>query len=277
MDKAYYSITEVCKMLDLKPYTIRYWETEFVWLRNKAKKGTARKYTEKDIEGLRQIKHLISEKRFTLEGAKAEIKRLRKEGEVADGGQQTADSEQQTAESVGDEPARPVEETEIHSSYEDANAIEQPIPPLEEEQDTPLSQRERGIDPSEEKSITWGELQKKFSAMSESGQKITQTRLSPDASDFDDPDDDFGGMMRAKPISTSAPVVSSVVAPVVTPIVTPSVSPVVTPVVTPAVTQSTITESKNEPTPEMMNLPRAEKIAQIKSELLEIKRILSKR
>jgi DNA-binding transcriptional MerR regulator len=79
MTKMYYTITEVCQMLELKPHTIRYWETEFVSLKNKTKKGYSRRYTDKDLELLKLIKDLILNRRFTLEGARAEVKRLKKD------------------------------------------------------------------------------------------------------------------------------------------------------------------------------------------------------
>ena len=79
MDKKYFTITEICSLLDIKPHTIRYWETEFTRLKKRSTKGTARRYTPEDIEYLRKIKDLIYERRFTLEGAKAEMKKMAKE------------------------------------------------------------------------------------------------------------------------------------------------------------------------------------------------------
>ncbi len=77
MKKVYYTIGEVCELLDIKPHTIRYWETEVPQLRSKSKKGTIRRYTQKDVDFLNQIKILIYDKKFTLEGASAEIKKLK--------------------------------------------------------------------------------------------------------------------------------------------------------------------------------------------------------
>jgi len=76
MEKIYYSISEVCEMLDIKPHTIRYWETEFVQLKAKTKKGYSRRYSTKDIELLKIIKELIYDRKFTLEGALVEVKKL---------------------------------------------------------------------------------------------------------------------------------------------------------------------------------------------------------
>jgi len=76
MEKIYYSISEVCEMLDIKPHTIRYWETEFIQLKAKTKKGYSRRYSTKDIELLKIIKELIYDRKFTLEGAMVEVKKL---------------------------------------------------------------------------------------------------------------------------------------------------------------------------------------------------------
>ena len=77
MEKIYYTITEVCGILELKPHIIRYWETEFSQLKTKVKKGNYRRFTTKEIDLMRLIKELIYERKFTLEGAVAEVKRLK--------------------------------------------------------------------------------------------------------------------------------------------------------------------------------------------------------
>jgi len=147
MDKVYYTISEVCKLLKIKPYTIRYWETEFVALKNKTKKGTSRRYTNKDIEQLQLIKSLIHERKFTLEGAKAEIKRLRREA------MSEAEAQQEDALDVQD-----TAEEEVSKTAQE-----------------------------EEKGITWGDLQKKFQSMSETKQMIEQAQQAlPQDDDYGD-------------------------------------------------------------------------------------------
>jgi len=57
-------------MLGLEPYVLRYWESEFPTLAPK-KSGTGhRLYRRKDVELLLRIKHLLYEKRFTIDGAR---------------------------------------------------------------------------------------------------------------------------------------------------------------------------------------------------------------
>ena len=76
MKKAYYSIGEVSEILELKAYVIRYWETEFSQIKPKKVNGRTRKYTNEDIEVLKLIKHVLYDKRFTIDGARQYLKEL---------------------------------------------------------------------------------------------------------------------------------------------------------------------------------------------------------
>jgi hypothetical protein len=81
-DKLYFKIGEVSELLGVEPYVLRYWETEFPILSPK-KSGTGhRLYRRKDVELLLRIKHLLYEKRFTIEGAQAETRQARPAGAV---------------------------------------------------------------------------------------------------------------------------------------------------------------------------------------------------
>ncbi len=72
-DKLYFKIGEVSELLGLEAYVLRYWETEFPQLAPK-KSGTGhRLYRRKDVELLLRIKHLLYEKRFTIEGARQSL------------------------------------------------------------------------------------------------------------------------------------------------------------------------------------------------------------
>jgi DNA-binding transcriptional MerR regulator len=72
-DKLYFKIGEVSELLGVEPYVLRYWETEFTVLSPK-KSGTGhRLYRRKDVELLLKIKHLLYEKRFTIEGARQSL------------------------------------------------------------------------------------------------------------------------------------------------------------------------------------------------------------
>lgn len=72
-DKLYYSIGEVSKIFDVSKSLIRFWETEFDFLKpHKNSKGD-RRFTKQNLEQFQLIHHLVKERGFTLEGAKKEI------------------------------------------------------------------------------------------------------------------------------------------------------------------------------------------------------------
>src|SRR5258707_10781500 len=69
-NKLYFRIGEVAKLAGIKPYVLRFWETEFSGLGPK-KSGTGQRlYRRKDVELVLEIKRLLYEKRFTIEGAR---------------------------------------------------------------------------------------------------------------------------------------------------------------------------------------------------------------
>jgi DNA-binding transcriptional MerR regulator len=69
-DKLYFRIGEVAKLAGIKPYVLRFWESEFPNLGPK-KSGTGhRLYRRKDVELVLEIKRLLYEKRYTIEGAR---------------------------------------------------------------------------------------------------------------------------------------------------------------------------------------------------------------
>jgi DNA-binding transcriptional MerR regulator len=69
-DKLYFRIGDVSRLAGIKPYVLRFWETEFPGLGPK-KSGTGhRLYRRKDVELVLEIKRLLYEKRYTIEGAR---------------------------------------------------------------------------------------------------------------------------------------------------------------------------------------------------------------
>lgn len=84
--KLYYSIKEVADMFGLNESTLRYWETEFPYLKPKTSgPAKVRQYTEKDIEQIRLIHNLVKVRGFKLAAAKKIINNNR------DGADKTAD------------------------------------------------------------------------------------------------------------------------------------------------------------------------------------------
>jgi DNA-binding transcriptional MerR regulator len=73
-DKRYYRIGEVSKITDVKPYVLRYWESEFRWMAPQKSRSKQRLYRKRDIEMIELIKKLLYEQRFTIAGARKKLR-----------------------------------------------------------------------------------------------------------------------------------------------------------------------------------------------------------
>ena len=73
-EKLYYTIGEVSKAFNVNSSLIRFWEKEFEILKPKKNSKGTRRYSSIDIENFQTIHHLVKEKGYTLEGAKAHLK-----------------------------------------------------------------------------------------------------------------------------------------------------------------------------------------------------------
>ena len=74
----YYKIGEACKLLDIQPYVLRYWETEFPELSPNKSRSGQRVYSEEEIGLIRRIKELLYEEGFTISGARLQLKERNK-------------------------------------------------------------------------------------------------------------------------------------------------------------------------------------------------------
>ena len=72
----FYKIGEVSKMLDLPASTLRYWENQFKQLKPVKSTGGQRFYTNKHIYLLEQLKDMLHNERYTIEGAKQRLKEI---------------------------------------------------------------------------------------------------------------------------------------------------------------------------------------------------------
>ena len=73
-DKLYFKIGEVARIVGVKPYVLRYWETEFRVLRPGKTRSKHRLYRRRDVETLIKIKTLLHDQRFTIEGARKQLR-----------------------------------------------------------------------------------------------------------------------------------------------------------------------------------------------------------
>ena len=69
-EKLFYKIGEVSRITEVEPYVLRYWESEFPFLKPRKSRSGQRLYVKKDIETIFEIKRLKYEERYTIEGVK---------------------------------------------------------------------------------------------------------------------------------------------------------------------------------------------------------------
>ena len=74
--KIYYRIGEVAKITGVKPYVLRYWESEFRWMAPQKSRSKQRLYKKKDIEMVLLIKKLLYQERYTIAGARQRLREL---------------------------------------------------------------------------------------------------------------------------------------------------------------------------------------------------------
>ncbi len=81
----FYKPAEACRMAEVAPYVLRYWETEFPSLSEGKEKGAARLYTGRDVRIISRIRELLYDEGFTVAGAKKRLEAEISEGRFDDG------------------------------------------------------------------------------------------------------------------------------------------------------------------------------------------------
>jgi DNA-binding transcriptional MerR regulator len=95
--RIYYKIGEACKALDIQPYVLRFWETEFPALSPEKSRSGQRVYGEKELAIIRRIKTLLYDEGYTIAGAKKKL-----DGELAAGFDGDGEPEPEAAEAGGE-------------------------------------------------------------------------------------------------------------------------------------------------------------------------------
>jgi DNA-binding transcriptional MerR regulator len=72
-EKLFFRIGEASKLVGVEVSVLRYWESEFDFLRPRKGKSGQRLYTAEDIGVLLQIKRLLYEERYTIDGARKQL------------------------------------------------------------------------------------------------------------------------------------------------------------------------------------------------------------
>jgi DNA-binding transcriptional MerR regulator len=73
-DKLYFKIGEVAAIVGVAPHVLRYWEEEFSAIKPQRSRNQQRVYRRKDVLTLLRIKHLLHHQRFTIAGARKELR-----------------------------------------------------------------------------------------------------------------------------------------------------------------------------------------------------------
>ncbi len=102
--KLFYKIGEACKILDVQPYVLRYWETEFPLLKPDKSRSGQRVYSQREIDIIARIKQLLYDEGYTIAGAK---KKLDVELEIAEDGSPVLREEGAEATSAPTAPVAP--------------------------------------------------------------------------------------------------------------------------------------------------------------------------
>jgi len=79
-EKLFFTIGEAAQLFDIKPYVLRYWETEFKQLNPQKSETGQRVYRTKDLQVCQTIKRLLYVEKYTIAGAKQKLVELEKTG-----------------------------------------------------------------------------------------------------------------------------------------------------------------------------------------------------
>jgi DNA-binding transcriptional MerR regulator len=81
-DRLFFKIGDVADLVKVKPYVLRYWETEFPMISPQKSVTGQRIYRRGDVETLMLIKHLLYNEKYSIDGARKRLRELRKEGDL---------------------------------------------------------------------------------------------------------------------------------------------------------------------------------------------------
>jgi DNA-binding transcriptional MerR regulator len=72
-DRLFFRIGDACELVAIKAHVLRYWETEFPMLKPTKDRAGRRLYRRQDLETAIEIKRLLYEKGYTIEGARKQL------------------------------------------------------------------------------------------------------------------------------------------------------------------------------------------------------------
>jgi DNA-binding transcriptional MerR regulator len=84
-EQEFYKPADACRLAEVAPYVLRYWETEFPALAEGKEKGAAKLYSSRDVKIIARIRELLYDEGFTVAGAKKRLEAEITEGRFEDG------------------------------------------------------------------------------------------------------------------------------------------------------------------------------------------------
>jgi DNA-binding transcriptional MerR regulator len=114
---ATFKIGELAKLLQVEPYVLRYWETEFQQLQPEKTRSGQRLYRRDDVATLVRIRALLYDEMYTIAGARRQL-------ELADAGQGPAVAQQERAQALEANAQLTRDVASLRASLEEANARE---------------------------------------------------------------------------------------------------------------------------------------------------------
>jgi len=72
-DKLYFKIGEVSRLAGVPTYVLRFWESEFRQIHPRRTQSGQRQYRKNDVALILKIKHLLYDRKFTIQGAKRHL------------------------------------------------------------------------------------------------------------------------------------------------------------------------------------------------------------
>ncbi len=124
-----YRPAEACRIAEVAPYVLRYWETEFAALSEGKDKGAAKLYTGRDVKIIARIRELLYDEGFTVAGAKKRLEAEIAEGRFDDGLAPAPPVAEQRKAPGASPPSRKAEAPAARKAEAPARKAE-PVPPL---------------------------------------------------------------------------------------------------------------------------------------------------
>ena len=93
-DRLFFRIRDVAQILEVKPYVLRFWETEFPMVKPTKTSTGHRVYQRNDVETLLMIKALLYKERYSIEGARKRIRELKKKDAITQSNQKVENDQQ---------------------------------------------------------------------------------------------------------------------------------------------------------------------------------------